>query len=115
MHIAMCLLFAGQLTALAYGSVVLSFTFVWNIGLPYLLGLIADSDATGRLVVLIISSQALGNTIGPLVAGGVAERGGLDAVGLSSAGFCLVALALLSLFILRCRAMFTAPAVAANS
>ena len=106
-HAVLCFLFGGQLTAFAYGLMVLLITFVWNIGLPYLLGLIADSDSTGRMVVLVVTAQAFGNTLGPLVAGQVVELRGLSSVGYSSALFCLLALMILGFFMYRVRLMLS--------
>lgn len=101
LHAIICFFFAGELTVFVYGALVLLFTFIWNIGLPYLLGLIADSDASGRLVVLIVSAQAFGNTIGPLVAGQVVESKGLASVGISSALFCIMAFGVFAFFVYR--------------
>jgi predicted MFS family arabinose efflux permease len=106
-HVVLCFLFGGQLTAFAYGLMVLLLTFIWNIGLPYLLGLIADSDSTGRMVVLVVTAQAFGNTLGPLVAGQVVELRGLSSVGNSSALFCLLALMILGFFMYRVRLMLS--------
>lgn len=102
-HAILCLILAGPISAFIYGALVLSFTFVWNIGLPYLLGLIADSDVTGRLVVLIVSAQALGNAAGPLLAGKLIEVYGIGGVGTSSALLCLTAFVIVALFIYRMR------------
>ncbi|MDB2351923.1 MFS transporter [Luminiphilus sp.] len=101
LHAIICFFFAGKLTVVVYGALVLLLTFIWNIGLPYLLGLIADSDASGRLVVLIVSAQAFGNTIGPLVAGQVVESRGLATVGVSSALFSIMAFGVIAIFIYR--------------
>jgi predicted MFS family arabinose efflux permease len=103
LHILMCLVIAGGISAITYAAVVLAFTFVWNLGLPYLLGLIANSDSSGKLVVLMISAQAFGNTLGQLLAGQVAAGWGDNAIGLSSAVMCLAALAVLGLFTRRIR------------
>jgi predicted MFS family arabinose efflux permease len=97
-HVLMCIGFTGTLTATAFGAMVLIFTFVWNLGLPYILGMICDSDASGRLVVLIVSAQAFGNTAGPLIAGNVAAQYGVSGVGWSSAGLCAVALCVAVVF-----------------
>lgn len=101
LHALICFLLAGNLTVWIYGGIVLLLTFIWNIGLPFLLGLIADSDSSGRMVVLVVSAQAFGNTIGPLVAGQVAVAKGLTGVGISSAVFCLLALAIITVFVYR--------------
>jgi predicted MFS family arabinose efflux permease len=99
LHALMCLVIAGGVNTITFTIVVLAFTFVWNLGLPYLLGLIANSDSSGKLVVLIVSAQAFGNTIGPLLAGKVATGWGENAIGLSSAACCALALAVVSLFL----------------
>jgi predicted MFS family arabinose efflux permease len=104
-HALICFLLAGKLTVFMYSALVLSFTFVWNIGLPFFLGLIADSDSGGRMVVLLVSAQAFGNTLGPLVAGQIIEVNGMASVGFSSALFCLLALMIVALFIYRARKM----------
>jgi predicted MFS family arabinose efflux permease len=102
-HALICFLLAGKLTVFMYSALVLSFTFVWNIGLPFFLGLIADSDSGGRMVVLLVSAQAFGNTLGPLIAGQIIEVKGMASVGFSSALFCLLALMIVALFIYRAR------------
>jgi predicted MFS family arabinose efflux permease len=97
----MCLVFTGELTLYVYSVLILLITFVWNIGLPYLLGMIADSDVTGRLVVLIVAAQAGGTAVGPLIAGQVVELKGLENLGYSSALFCGLALVVLLVFLAR--------------
>lgn len=114
-HFIMCFIFSGNLSLVSYSVLVLLFTFVWNLGLPYLLGLIADSDNDGRLVVLVVTAQAFGNTVGPLWAGQVVEFQGLSAVGLSSMLFCLLAIVTMTVFIYRVKDVLSKHILAANS
>lgn len=106
LHVLVCFLFAGSLTAYLYGALILSFTFIWNIGLPFLMGLIADSDSNGRVVVLLVSAQALGNTLGPIIAGKVIAFSGLQSVGISSAIFCALTLVVVAFFCFRLKRLF---------
>jgi predicted MFS family arabinose efflux permease len=105
LHVLICFLFAGKLNVIIYAVLVLSFTFVWNSGLPFLLGLIADSDSSGKMVVLIVSTQAFANTAGPLIAGQTIQLGGLASVGLFSGFFSLLALAIFAIFIYRVKSL----------
>jgi hypothetical protein len=57
-----------QSTALFTGALIL-FNSAWNLSLPYQTAIVARSDATGRLIVLLPAFQAAGATGGPYLAG----------------------------------------------
>jgi len=52
----------------------------WNFALPYLFAVAAVADTGGRLVVLMTTAQALGLTIGAMIAGTIVGRYGLEAM-----------------------------------
>jgi len=54
--------FSLLLAAFVYGA-------AWNIGAPYRMALVAESDISGRFVTMIPGMQALGSVIGPALAG----------------------------------------------
>lgn len=97
-HLVLALLVVRVGAQWVYVAAVLSFTLIWNIGLPYLLGGIAAADVQGRLLVLLVAAQAMGNTAGPIIGGYIAEDLGFRAVGYNCALFSLVALLLYSAF-----------------
>jgi predicted MFS family arabinose efflux permease len=69
-------LFVGSVAWLAYSSNVVQFyaaVFVfncaWNFFMPFVMGLVARSDTTGRLPALVPGTVMLGGIIGPPLAG----------------------------------------------
>ena len=99
MHGLLMLLLAILQTNWIFVLFVFVFMAIWNFGLPYLLGMIADADTSGRLIVLIIVAQAGGNTLGPLVGGVVAGTGDYWLIGYASAACCLLALTCYLMFV----------------
>jgi predicted MFS family arabinose efflux permease len=70
------LVFVGSVAWLAYSSSVVQFyaaVFVfncaWNFFMPFVMGLVARSDTTGRLPALVPGTVMLGGIIGPPMAG----------------------------------------------
>ena len=98
-HAFLAILIVASGSTSVYIVSVLLFTFVWNLGLPYLMGLIATADISGRFVVLTIAAQALGNTIGPTIAGSVATSESLLPIGYVASALCLVSLTFYLVFI----------------
>lgn len=68
-HALMALLFSQYADPLVYMGVALFFNFIWNIGLPYMLGLIASADVGGRYTALLITFITAGQVAGSLVGG----------------------------------------------
>ena len=101
LHLLTGLLVASFEAPLLLIFVVLTFTVIWNLGLPYMLDLIAEADVTGRLIVLFVAAQAAGNTAGPVIGGVLADSYGYGVIGYNCAVFCSVALATCLLFIRR--------------
>ncbi|MGI9288016.1 MAG: MFS transporter [Pseudomonadales bacterium] len=108
-HMGLSIVLATSDSPNPYIISVLSFTFIWNIGLPYLLGLIANADVSGRFVVLIIAAQAFGNALGPSIAGSVASAENLTMIGFTASGFCLLSLLIYSLFVVQVKRIHLVP------
>jgi predicted MFS family arabinose efflux permease len=71
-------------------TMIILFSMFWNFGLPYMLGWIARIDVTGRFIVLLITFQGLGNTLGPTIAGNISMQYGYDAIALFSSACCVI-------------------------
>jgi predicted MFS family arabinose efflux permease len=56
-----------------FGAGVLLYTFAWMFFFPYLTGIMAAQDASGRVAVLGVPSQTLGLAVGPAIAGSLIE------------------------------------------
>ncbi len=63
-----------------YVVAVSGYNVTWNLALPYLLGVITNSDTSGRLAVLIPTAQTIGATSGAMLAGFLISDFGLVAV-----------------------------------
>jgi len=87
-------LLAGQPDYAAYVGAVCVYNLTWNLALPYLLGLIAKADTTGRFSVLIPTAQAAGVSLGPVVAGLAVGGIGLQVVLYLGSATALLALAI---------------------
>jgi len=66
----------------------------WNFALPYIFAIAAVADTSGRLVVLMSTAQAVGLTIGAVVAGAMVSRYGLSAILIQAAALALASLAI---------------------
>ena len=71
------------------------FNLLWNLSMPYLLGTMAEFEATGRMVVFGVAMQMVGLAIGPFVAARIVEQGGFDGVNATAIGFFIVAAVLI--------------------
>ena len=83
---------AGSTLNFALGCAL--FGFVWLFMLPFHIGLAFRADASGRLAGLVPAAQLLGSAFGPLTASFIVDGENAAAVPLLSAGFALVAAAL---------------------
>jgi MFS transporter, DHA1 family, inner membrane transport protein len=88
-----CLLFLfGGYTTAIYFSVVIFYSVCWNFWLPYQMGVIAETDVSGRFVALITLSQAVGIAVGPALVGPMINQDNFDPVVWTGIGFALLAM-----------------------
>jgi predicted MFS family arabinose efflux permease len=88
-----CLLFLfGDYTTAIYFAVVIFYSVCWNFWLPYQMGVIAETDVSGRFVALITLSQAVGIAVGPALVGPMINQDNFDAVVWTGIGFALLAM-----------------------
>jgi len=69
MQMLSCFLLASRSDWPTYMAAIALFNFGWNLALPYLMGAIAATDASGRFMVLIPAAQTGGYAVGPVVVG----------------------------------------------
>jgi hypothetical protein len=72
-----------------------AFQLLLNFGLAFQYGALSDADVSGRLIVLAPTFQGIGGIGGPVVAGLLAHGGSYLAVGVWSAVYEIVGVALL--------------------
>ena len=94
---AACLYFLiGEFTFLVFAAVVCTYNFAWNVVHPFLLAVMADLDARGRIVVYAVAMQMMGLAFGPGLAASMLEDGSLVTVNrLGAICFLLSALLIL--------------------
>jgi len=85
-------LLQGALSWIQFAVFASVFHFFWNFTGPYLMGMVASSDASGRIAVLMPAAQTGGFAAGTALAGNLMTGGSmLAANGVAIAG-CLIAL-----------------------
>jgi predicted MFS family arabinose efflux permease len=85
-------LLQGELSWIQFALFASVFHFFWNFTGPYLMGMVASADATGRIAVLMPAAQTGGFAAGTALAGNLMTEGSLLAAnGVAIAG-CLIAL-----------------------
>ena len=89
------------LTGMKLALIMISYNLTWNFGMPYLMGLIATSDSSARMAVLMPVSMSLGVGLGSAFAGILASQHGFASISLFAAGCCLIAMFLFVTFGLR--------------
>ena len=89
------------LTGIKLALIVISYNLAWNFGMPYLMGLIATSDSSARMAVLMPVSQSLGVGAGAAIAGILANQYGYPSISLFISGCCLLGMILFIPFSLR--------------
>lgn len=77
------------------------FEYSWGVTLAYLMGVIAVTDRTGKLVGLIPAMLALGGTLGPTIAGQMLDGTGYKPVLVFTCATSLIGSAVFVLLILR--------------
>jgi predicted MFS family arabinose efflux permease len=87
-------LLQGELSWIQFAIFASVFHFFWNFTGPYLMGMVASSDETGRIAVLMPAAQTGGFAAGTALAGNLmTDSSMLAANGVAIAG-CLIALVL---------------------
>jgi MFS family permease len=82
-------------SAILYTAGVCIFNLLWNLSMPYLLALLADYDAKGRIVTIGVALQMLGYAAGPAIAASLLGVGGYDFINMIAIGlFALSAILL---------------------
>ena len=88
-----CLLFLlGGYTTTIYFAVVIFYSVCWNFWLPYQMGVIAETDVSGKFVALITLSQAVGIAVGPALVGPLIAQNNFDPVIWTGVGFAILAM-----------------------
>jgi len=70
-QIGAIMLMQGEMSFLRFTATCAVFQVFWNFTGPYLMGMVAASDKTGRISVLIPVAQTGGFALGPAIAGGM--------------------------------------------
>jgi MFS transporter, DHA1 family, inner membrane transport protein len=86
-------------TAAQFYVVVFVFNCSWNFFIPYVIGLVAQRDSTGRMTSLVPGTVMIGGVLGPAIAGGLIRTSGYPlavyamalSVALAVAGYASVA------------------------
>lgn len=89
------------LTGIKLALIVICYNLAWNFGMPYLMGLIATSDSSARMAVLMPVSQSLGVGAGAAIAGILANQYGYPSITLFITGCCFLGMILFIPFSLR--------------
>ena len=89
--VCLLFLFNGYTTAI-YFAVVILYSVCWNFWLPYQMGVIAETDVSGRFVALITLSQAVGIAVGPALVGPLISQDNFDPVIWTGIGFAILAM-----------------------
>ena len=93
------------LTGIKLALIVICYNLAWNFRMPYLMGLIATSDSSARMAVLMPVSQSLGvgagAGAGAAIAGILANQYGYPSISLFIAGCCFLGMILFIPFSLR--------------
>jgi len=82
-----------------YVAAVSGYNTTWNLASPYLLGVITNSDTSGRLAVLILTAQTIGTTAGAILAGFLISNFGLVAVLYLGAVSAVIALGVFAILV----------------
>lgn len=82
--------------ATGYSAAVFAFKFAWTFVLPFILAVVAKSDAGGKLVASLTLIIGIGLAVGPLIAGLMLDKGwGLGSVFAAATIACLISLVIL--------------------
>ena len=61
-------------------NIALIYNFGFNLGHPYLLAIMANLDATGRVVIYSVAAQTIGMAVGPAVTANVLSEFGYNGI-----------------------------------
>jgi len=100
-QIGAIMLLQGEMSFLRFTATCALFQIFWNFTGPYLMGMVAASDNTGRISVLIPVAQTGGFALGPAIAGGMMVGDSLTAVNNVGMAAILVALVIFVPTVLR--------------
>jgi len=95
------MLLQGEMSFIRFAATCAVFQTFWNFTGPYLMGMVAASDPTGRIAVLIPVAQTTGFGIGPAIAGGLMAADSLSAANTVGVAGCLLALLLFAPVVIR--------------
>jgi predicted MFS family arabinose efflux permease len=93
-QVAAIMLLQGEMSFIRFAATCAVFQTFWNFTGPYLMGMVAASDPTGRIAVLIPVAQTTGFGMGPAIAGGLMVTDSLSAANTVGVFGCLLALLL---------------------
>jgi hypothetical protein len=92
-QIGAILILQGEMSFIRFTATCAVFQTFWNFTGPYLMGMVAATDSTGRISVLIPVAQTGGFAIGPAIAGALIAGAGLGAANTVGMIGCAIALA----------------------
>jgi len=95
------MLLQGDMSFLRFAATAAVFQTFWNFTGPYLMGMVAESDKTGRISVLIPAAQTGGFAIGPWLASRMMTDDSMLAANYVGVGGCLIALLIFLPVVLR--------------
>lgn len=92
--------FVGSIPALAFAdttplfvAAVFVFNIAWNFFVPFVMGLLATRDGSGRLASLLPGTGMLGGVLGPPLAGTLMREAGYETATITMAAIAAVAIA----------------------
>ncbi len=85
------LLLLGTFTAIVFFVAVFLYAFFWNFWLPYQMGVVAETDISGRFIALITFTQAVGIAAGPALVGPLLTENNFDPAVQAGIGFAVLA------------------------
>ncbi|WP_240945895.1 MFS transporter [Pseudomaricurvus alkylphenolicus] len=91
-HALIAALFLQHTYAVVYIGAALLFSFIWNIGLPYMMGLIARADVSGRFTAWLITFITAGQVAGSLLGGKLVGDGTTAPACFFAMGCCAAAM-----------------------
>lgn len=100
-QIGAIMLLQGEMSFIRFTATCALFQTFWNFTGPYLMGMVATSDTTGRISVLIPVVQTGGFAIGPAIAGALIAGSGLIAANYVGVAGIIIALAIFVPTVLR--------------
>lgn len=109
-QVAAIWLLQGELSWLQFTLTACVFHFFWNFTGPYLMGLVASSDHSGRIAVLMPAAQTGGFAVGTALSGNLMAGAGLPAANMVAVAGCLLALLVFIPTALRQARLAAAPA-----